>query len=792
MMKISKLLLVGFFGISLSGYGQEKKTDANIIGHVTSEGNHLPFVTIQVKNSPIGTTTDETGHYQLINLPVGRHTLRAQILGYAPQEKEVMIHERQTKVVNFSLREDALGLEEVVITGDRNEKRRNESVIPVSTLTPKLFTATQSVTLGEGLNFSPGLRVENDCQNCGFNQVRINGMGGAYSQILIGGRPLFGGLAAVYGIEMIPANMIRQVEVVKGGGSVLYGSSAIAGTINLILQEPLKNAYSFEFGAGAIGAGMKGTGGIAMDYTVNMNGSVVSAELKSGLNLFASYRNRQPFDANNDGFSELAQLRNISTGTRLYHRFSSRSKLTADFFAINEKRRGGDQFDALPHEANIAEAVEHTILNGGLSFDSYFREADVLSLYASGQYVDRDSYYGANHSLKDYGHTDQFNWAAGAQYLAKLGKFTLTTGVDDQGSTLVDTKLGYPEIDSAVIVNDSIVFIPQEENTLIADQLMNTLGAFFQAEGKWDFMTLSAGIRLDYYTIWDHEEMTIANENWVPVPRIGLLFNILPSLQGRISYSQGYRAPQIFDEDLHIESSGSRRVIHVNDPGLKQETSHSFMVSLGFSRMVGKVGLDIRLEGFYTLLLDPFTMDFNPPDSAGTVLYIRKNASSGAFVAGGTLEVNVALVPRITITSSLTLQESRYQEAQDFGEKKFLRTPDAFGYLTLDWLPFRRFRISSTLNYTGPMLIPYFGTDQPDPETGELRRSGSFFDWGIRLSYSIPVNGASLEFHAGIKNILNSYQDDFDLGIDRDPGYIYGPMLPRMVYAGISFGNLLK
>ncbi|TSA27619.1 MAG: hypothetical protein D4R67_05765 [Bacteroidetes bacterium] len=78
------------------------------------------------------------------------------------------------------------------------------------------------------------------------------------------------------------------------------------------------------------------------------------------------------------------------------------------------------------------------------------------------------------------------------------------------------------------------------------------------------------------------------------------------------------------------------------------------------------------------------------------------------------------------------------------------------------------------------------------PDKGELRTSGNFFDWGVKLSYTIHLNGASLQLYGGMKNILNSYQNDFDRGIDRDPGYIYGPMIPRTIYAGVAFGNLIK
>lgn len=154
---------------------------------------------------------------------------------------DILIKKGETKEVNFELVKDALGLEEVVITGDRNATNRVESSTIVNTITPKLFARTQSVTLSEGLNFSPGLRMENNCQNCGFSQVRMNGMEGPYSQILINSRPIFSGLAGVYGLELIPSSMVERVEVVRGGGSALYGSNAIAGTINLILKDPINN-----------------------------------------------------------------------------------------------------------------------------------------------------------------------------------------------------------------------------------------------------------------------------------------------------------------------------------------------------------------------------------------------------------------------------------------------------------------------------------------------------------------------------------------------------------------------
>ena len=96
----------------------------------------------------------------------------------------------------------------------------------------KVFKVANAVSLSQGLTFQPGIRVENNCQNCGFSQVRINGLDGRFAQRLIDSRPVFSALAGVYGLEQLPMNMIERVEVVRGGGSALYGSSAIAGAVS--------------------------------------------------------------------------------------------------------------------------------------------------------------------------------------------------------------------------------------------------------------------------------------------------------------------------------------------------------------------------------------------------------------------------------------------------------------------------------------------------------------------------------------------------------------------------------
>ena len=202
-------------------HGEKRKSDAHLVGHVLNGGEHISFANVILKGTTIGTSTDETGHYRIVNIPEGTYTVVATAIGFTSAQKEVTIVAGQTLELNFTMSEDAVGLDEIVVTGDRNEQRRRESSVVVNTVTPKLFTMTQSVVLSDGLNFSPGLRMENNCQNCGFTQLRMNGLEGPYSQILINSRPIFSGLAGVYGLELIPSNMVDRVEVIRGGGSPL-------------------------------------------------------------------------------------------------------------------------------------------------------------------------------------------------------------------------------------------------------------------------------------------------------------------------------------------------------------------------------------------------------------------------------------------------------------------------------------------------------------------------------------------------------------------------------------------
>jgi outer membrane receptor for ferrienterochelin and colicins len=588
--------------------------------------------------------------------------------------------------------------------------------------------------------------------------------------------------------------MIDRMEIIRGGGSALYGSNAIAGTINLILKDPISNSYELDISSSAIGVGHNNGDEIGEDHTAKFNTSLVSSDSKTGMALYGFYRNRNPFDANKDGFSELSSIENSTIGGRMFHRFTNRNRISLDVFSIKEDRRGGDRHDYPLHEANIAEAVNHKITTGALNYDQLLREHDKWSIYASGQKVDRDSYYGAGQSLKDYGNTQDFSYVMGTQYHYHLNKSEITVGAESQGAQMKDKKLGYPDIENAEITisgTDTTLFVPHTSNVTVADQQSQTHSIFAQYQYHVNRFKATLGGRFDSYKITDDEAGTEKTGNVIS-PRVTLLYDIAEFVQARVSYAQGYRAPQIFDEDLHIETSEARKVLHENDPDLTQETSHSLMGSLDFNKKLGNIYFGLLAEGFYTRLEDAFANEYSEPDENGVVTYTRVNAEGGATVTGVNVEVNIVPHSTVAFKTGFTYQISQYDKEQEFGEKSFFRTPDDYGFATLSWNPTKRFGASATGNYTGKMLVPYFGETIADPEAGELRQSDPFIDLGMKVQYNTKLNGATLQVYAGLKNMFNSYQDDFDSGENRDPGYIYGPAQPRTVYLGVKIGNLIK
>lgn len=768
---------------------------SSIQGIVSDQnGRPIPYANVYIKSLEKGASADEKGSFELNEVPPGKYQIRISAIGYATATDSVKLQKGELARVEFTLKEDHLNLSQVVVTANRNEVKRYNSPIIVNTVNSKTFKATQSINVADGLNFSPGLRVENNCQNCGFTQLRMNGLDGPYSQVLINSRPVFSALAGVYGLEMIPAEMVDRIEVVRGGGSVMFGGNAIGGTVNIITKDPVENSFELGLNQSFINAEIP-------DRTINFNGSIVSDDLQKGITLFGFNRTRDPWDANGDGFSEIVKLENHTLGFDAFYEFSDLSKLKLGTYFIQEYRRGGNQFHLEPHQTDITEELQHHIVSTNLNFDQYSsNKKHKFSVYGSLQKVDRDSYYGGGGrvihpgdslteddllALNAYGSSEDISTVSGFQYTSYLnGIFTLTVGTE-------------------YIYNDVIDRMPGYSRTI--DQRVGNWGSFAELEIKpTEKFSFLLGGRLDQLTIrgeYDLLDQSFRNETDLDVfvPRISAMYHLKENLKLRASLAQGYRGPQAFDEDLHIETVGGAARFILIDPKLKVERSNSAVLSLNYDKYVGKNQMNFVLEGFYTELSNPFLFS-DQTELANGIAIVTKRNGSGATVSGINLEANLAFGSKLIIQSGATLQNAIYEQEEEIWSaeesselaestttKSLLRTPDHYGYYSLIYNPTNAISISYSAVITGSMKVPH--VIDPETERTVIKSTPTFFENNLKVSYTLQADEHyQLELFAGVQNILNSYQDDFDRGADRDAGYVYGPLRPRTIFMGLKFG----
>lgn len=744
-------------------FAQAALTDANIVGHVVekSTGEHIAYATIRLLDTNYGTATDATGHYFLKNIPDGEYSIEASFVGYLSQRFNVKVRNNRTVEVNFELKEDVMQLEQVVVTGNKGEvKRRNSSTL-VGVLNAKTFDLVSACSLADGLNYQPGVRVENNCQNCGFTQVRINGLDGHYSQILMNSRPVFSALAGVYGLEQIPANMIDRVEVMRGGGSALFGSSSIGGTINIITKDPIVN--SAEIANTSTFIGMEN----AIDNNTTVNASVTTDNHKLGLMIYGQNRDRASYDHNGDGYTEIGEIKSKTIGARAFMRPSDNTRLTLEYRATEEFRRGGDQLDKPAHEANITEQTDHQIHGGDINFNYWSDDQKTKwNMYASLQDTKRDSYYGSGQDPNAYGSTHDLVVLGGAQYTRAIDNLwfmpaEFMAGAEYNHNYLHDVTLGY------------------DHNHL---QKVNIYSGFVQNEWRDDRWGFLVGARIDKHSLVDHVIVS---------PRANIRFNPSKKANFRLSYSTGFRAPQAFDEDFHIAVVGGERVVTVLAKDLKEESSHSFSLSGDFYFNIGDVQANLLVEGFYTSLDDVFALHTIGKDNAGNDVLERYNGS-GATVFGGNVEMRAVFSSSFSLQGGMTLQRSRYKEPEQWSDnedvpatKNMFRTPDAYGYFTLNYNPVKQMTVGVTGTFTGPMWMQHFEGSGTDIDVA--KRTKSFADIGLKLAYDFKLfDYATLQVNGGMHNIFNSFQEDFDKGELRDSGYMYGPMMPRSVYVGFK------
>lgn len=735
--------------------GEVKTKDTN---------EHLSYIAVSLEGTQYHTITNDDGQFQIKNIEPGTYTLNITAVGYNQYREQITFKGKENKTINIELQPSDQQLSEVSVIASSTKLDRQRSAIITSNITNKTFEATQSNTLGQGLNYIPGVRVETTCQNCGSQEVRINGLEGNYSQILVDGQPSVGALTKTYGLDQFPVNMIDRVDVVRGGSSALYSSNAIGGVINILTKEPTQNYYEAKYSLAMIDAK-------AADNTLSLNTTLVDPEGKSGVSLFANMRHRSPWDANHDGFTEIGKNQTGAFGIRTYIKPTTNNKLAIEYRYISEERRGGDNLNRPPHEANIAEYTNYKIHTGSATYEQYFHnKMQRLKAYATIQDARRDSYFGANKEPNGYGNTSEQTLIANLNYeinsikaLFMPAKFTI--GFTQSHDMLKNQMPGYN----------------YQQN-----QLINLSTLYAQNEWRDDNLALSVGLRAEKHSM-------IHNINLVP--RANIRYQILHNLNLRGTYTEGYRSAELTGADLDISIQDGEATLLQIAKNIKPERSRGFSGGFDYTYYTPNLYTYFLIEAFSTRINHAFIDRIIGESEYGNTILQRENANR-ATITGINAEATIETNDWLQINAGYTIQKGRYKNAETWSDdqdvpptKDLLRSPNQYGFITLIGQPPKSpFSTSITGTYTGSMKVPHLaGYIEQD----ELKKTKTFFDMTIKLNYTFQITKTNqAQISTGIQNIFNQRQKDYDKGINRDSDYIYGPALPRTYFIALKINSL--
>ncbi|MFZ9681289.1 MAG: TonB-dependent receptor plug domain-containing protein [Bacteroidia bacterium] len=653
-------------------------------------------------------------------------------------------------------------LDEVVITGSREFQRRRESPVAVHVVNRRALQGIQANNALEGLRLIPGLRTETNCQTCHYTQVRMNGLPGGYSQILWNGRPVVSSLLGLYGLDMWPASMVERIEVVRGGGSTMYGSNAVGGTVNIITRTPDQNGFS-------LGSTYRRVGGGASDGLVDGELSRLFAKGQGAVQVLYNHRSRQWWDANGDGLSELPKTKADNLSLNAYWRPKAGGRWNLSLQTMREYRYGGSMVFGPVYLASQAEERKTRAKLGHLDYRKTWNQgrSNVVA-YTAWQGVQREHYtgifpdspaailqhlasppYGGSNAL-----TGQTGIQVGHRWEVAGRPMNITAGMEYLSDRVTDSIPAY---------------------RFLVDQNIRDWGQFAQIEwflhARW---RLLSGLRIDIHSM-------LKQPVWSP--RLALLFKKENGWQWRLGYASGFRAPQAFDTDLHTAFAGGGVSRVTLDTRLGAEYSHSFHTSLGYEKATANWVYGFDLEGFGTRLNDAFVLENIGSDPWGEQL-LKRNGN-GATVAGISAEGRAQWGRRFQWETSWTWQFNRWDVpvqvlSQAPATRLFMRTPNFYGYSQGTWWSKRGWTLNLNLLLTGPMWVPRFGGSEANPND-LFFRSPTMVEWNGQWTKKCNFKGlhTDFEFFAGFKNLLNRYQREFDRGPGRDSNFIYGPSTPR-------------
>ena len=674
-------------------YGVIKDSDSNLLFGATIYNS---------SNSKIG-IADEMGVFSIESVK-GENKLFISYVGYT--SKIITLESTGDSINRGSIVLENDSLDEIVISGTLRQVSKLKSAVPIELYTANFFKATPKASFFEAIEGINGVRPQLNCNICNTGDIHINGQEGANTMVLIDGLPLVSGLSTVYGLSGIPQSLIKQVEVIKGPASTLYGSEAIGGVINLITKSPETvhpfnlDTFISSWGELNIDLGAK--------YTLKNSQGLI------GINYF-NYSN--PIDANEDGFTDLTLQHRIS----IFNKISTKKNSVA-FRYFYEDRWGGE-----------------------MNWNSDFRGGD--EVYGESIYTSRIEIFGR------YDHSENLF----LQY--SLNNHDQNSVYGTTSYNAIQT-IGFVQgVFSKKVKNHDVLLGATYRHTIYDDNTPATVerdktalpGLF--AQDQWtlsEYKTLLSGIRYDKNSIYGDIWTPRLNFKWASKDESSIL---------RLGFGTGYRVVNVFTED-HAALTGAREVVFTE--AILPEKSWNTTINWN-KKLYTKYGaiLDLDFSVFKTAFSNRILPDYET--NPNQIIY--GNLDGKAITQGATVTINGMFANGLKINMGATFIDSKIINNNQT-EYPFLTEKFSGNYQLNYTLYNPKITIDISGTVIGPMKLPLLGElDTRAPYSPIINIVNLQATYAIKTIEVYAGIKNILDFKPASNSIARAF-DPFDSGVE--------------------------
>lgn len=699
---------------------------------VQAGGGPVPWAGIAVAGTRREVAADDDGHFRLGGMPEGTHNLLVSARGFAAAEVTVTVPDVTGAPLVVVLAPDPVALAGLTVTGTMKSVSVASSPVKVNVVPQAVLRRSATHNLAEALQFTNGVTQQVECGVCYTNSLRINGMEGPYTAVLIDGMPLMTSLAAVYGLNGINPALVEQVEIIKGPASTLYGSEAMAGVVNVLTKDP---RFSPRFAVDVSGSSdAEGN----LDFALSSPPGDASAFVSGNV----AY-NQRWVDGNGDGFSDFPLTRrgilfgklDLADGGRRQGTLAARYLMEDRFGGVERwtpALRGSDQVYGESIRTHRAEFL-------GSWLPLWSQEVRVEGSYAL---HDQDSWYGDT------------------RYAARQETAVATLlwgGRRGRHDLLVGATARYQAYD------DDTPATPSTERSLIP-------GLLAQDEFLWTpSLSVLGGVRADHHRA----------HGVILSPRLAARWSLGEWTALRLNAGTGFRVVNLFTED-HAALTGAREVVIASD--LRPERSRSLTLNLNQVVEWGRSPMMIDVDVFHTR----FTNKIRPDYDVDPRLIVYDNLRGHGVSRGVAITLNQNVdFDRFLYSLGVTVQEVYTADAGVRVQEFF--APAARVTLSATY---NARRVPLSLDYTGTVTGPMRMPAYPEPFT-RPERSPTWALHNVQGSWRV---GEATQLYLAVKNIAGYVQSDALVDPSRpfgdhfDTAYVYGPLRGRHLMLGVRHG----